>query len=505
MKKFTLFLSAMLLACVTSLFADDYVKVTSEPTDWSGEYLLVYENSATEAYVWTGVDANNCYTPATISNNTITGESFVTITIAPMTGGYSVLVNGSANNGQYISGGKKNALNYGATASLNTITFNSGNVAMKSQSGTMQFYKNSSQGNRFRYYTSNQSAVQLYKKAPAGTLQSIAVSGTPNKTEYFAGEKFDPAGLVVTGTYSDNSIKTITEGITWDCDPEILALETTSVYVIASVKGADDAEVVGDIEVPVTVTAPKTLASLAISGEATKMTYYVGDAFDIAGLMVTATYTDGTTAEVTDNVEWTITPATFETQGITDVTVKASLNGIESAEKTIEYIIVQNRPQNKVVTFVAGTDVSNELSLTKEGVTLTLTSGTLSGTDNYRTYASATITVSATGEISSIVFTCTAKGTNKYGPGKYSTTIGNYIYETDGNTGTWTGTETEVAFTASAQVRMTKIEVTYAPSSATAIDDIIAPAEKVVKTIENGQLVIIREGVKYNAQGVVIR
>ena len=43
-------------------FATTFEKVTAEPADWTGEYLLVYEDSATEAYAWTGTDASSCYT-----------------------------------------------------------------------------------------------------------------------------------------------------------------------------------------------------------------------------------------------------------------------------------------------------------------------------------------------------------------------------------------------------------------------------------------------------------
>ena len=42
------------------------------------------------------------------------------------------------------------------------------------------------------------------------TLESIAVTTQPNKKEYFAGDKFDPAGMVVTATYSDKSTKPVT-------------------------------------------------------------------------------------------------------------------------------------------------------------------------------------------------------------------------------------------------------------------------------------------------------
>lgn len=67
------------------------------------------------------------------------------------------------------------------------------------------------------------------------TLSSVAVSGTPTKTTYFDGDKFDPAGLVVTGTYSDSNTETITSGITWNVTPETLTTGTTSVSVTATV------------------------------------------------------------------------------------------------------------------------------------------------------------------------------------------------------------------------------------------------------------------------------
>ena len=40
-------------------------------------------------------------------------------------------------------------------------------------------------------------------------ISAITISGTPTKTKYMAGEKFNPAGLTVTATYTDSSTKTI--------------------------------------------------------------------------------------------------------------------------------------------------------------------------------------------------------------------------------------------------------------------------------------------------------
>lgn len=66
-------------------------------------------------------------------------------------------------------------------------------------------------------------------------LLSIAVSGIPTTTEYYDGQAFDPAGLVVTGTYNIGEPQEITEGIDWTFDPATLATGATSVTVTATV------------------------------------------------------------------------------------------------------------------------------------------------------------------------------------------------------------------------------------------------------------------------------
>ena len=146
----------------------DFVKVTSAPTDWSGEYILVYEQSSTTGYVWTGVDDTNAYVSKTISNNTIADDGFVTVTIAPMSGGYSIRVNGGTNNGKYIYGTSgSNKINFGGSSSLNTLSFESNSVKIVSNTSVMRFNNNTGQ-KRFRYFQSstysNQQPVQLYRR-----------------------------------------------------------------------------------------------------------------------------------------------------------------------------------------------------------------------------------------------------------------------------------------------------------------------------------------------------
>ena len=66
-------------------------------------------------------------------------------------------------------------------------------------------------------------------------LESIAISGTASVLEYNDGDNFDPAGLVVTGHYSNGSDAPISEGIDWTFDPDPLTEGTESVSVTATV------------------------------------------------------------------------------------------------------------------------------------------------------------------------------------------------------------------------------------------------------------------------------
>ena len=112
----------------------------------------------------------------------------------------------------------------------------------------------------------------------------------------------------------------------------------------------------------------------------------------------------------------------------------------------------------------AGTDSNNASSytITKNGVTITVSSGILGTYNNemhYRIYKNQTLTVSSTaGTVKEVTFTCTANDDAKYGPGCFTWSTGSYTYS--GANGTWTGDASEVVFTASTnQVRATQIVV----------------------------------------------
>lgn len=86
--------------------------------------------------------------------------------------------------------------------------------------------------------------------------------------------------------------------------------------------------------------ATKTLESVTISGTPTQTTYEVGEAFNTAGLTVTAYYSDGSNKEITSGITWNVTPETL-TAGVTSVSVTATVDEVTSEAFIINGITVR--------------------------------------------------------------------------------------------------------------------------------------------------------------------
>ncbi len=245
MKKTFLFLAALAMSAVSMAATATYTKVTSDPTDWSGDYILVYEADGA-ARVFTGVDAANDFVEATISDNTIEGE-FVTLTLETTDGGYFVKVNGGDNDGKYFSSNSNaNDLKFADAGAVMSLSYDADNetTMMVTPAGCVMRYNKSSGQNRFRFYKStsytSQQPVQLYKvndtpPTPQKEVVDVRVTDEPTKMEYFVGESFDPAGLTVTAIYDDASTEDVTSKATWTIEPATFteASESASVSVKA--------------------------------------------------------------------------------------------------------------------------------------------------------------------------------------------------------------------------------------------------------------------------------
>lgn len=143
-----------------------YEKLTAALDDYSGEYLIVYEEGpvAFNGGLTTLDDTNNnisvTITEGVIASNTTTDAA--KFTFAKVDGGYSIL----SASGKYIGreATSSNGLNTSSTYAagyLNTITYNS----ITGKGGCALKYNSANDQKRFRYFTSGQQAIALYKKS----------------------------------------------------------------------------------------------------------------------------------------------------------------------------------------------------------------------------------------------------------------------------------------------------------------------------------------------------
>ncbi len=59
-------------------------------------------------------------------------------------------------------------------------------------------------------------AIKATTQITVRSCKSLSISGTPTKTNYYEGEAFNPAGLTVTATYSDQSVESVNlQDIVW--------------------------------------------------------------------------------------------------------------------------------------------------------------------------------------------------------------------------------------------------------------------------------------------------
>ena len=167
MKRFLLFLLSLFTVFTGFAATETWEKVTSTPTTWDGDYLIVYEtgNVAFNGSI-TKLDAANNTKAVTITDGKIeTTDCDFYFTIATTDGGHSI----KSASGYYIgqtsdsNGLKSNT----STVYDNTLSIANDGIEIVSSSAHLRF--NSTANNyRFRYYKSasysDQQAVQLYKK-----------------------------------------------------------------------------------------------------------------------------------------------------------------------------------------------------------------------------------------------------------------------------------------------------------------------------------------------------
>ena len=336
----------------------------------------------------------------------------------------------------------------------------------------------------------------------AATLDNEKFTVTPATLPAAGGDlTITPAADLTAGEHT--AILTLTSGET--VKEVALSILVKDVYSINwSVNGtiANETKVVaGDkLVLPVAPAAPDACSEKVFVGWATTSTVNA----------------DGSKIEY-------VTSATVPTESTTYYAVFATQEGEGSQEEvTITPSAVEGSDE-----YVYTLDV--------DGFTLTAlkNSGSTAPTYNanskdVRVYAKGSLTLTATNAMSTIVFNISAQGKKRLAP--ITASVGTITTQTtEDEMVTWSGNATEVTFTVgdkadygsdgsakAGQLCFTSITVvsgtaaTYTNYSTTCggtSTDIenIAVEGKAVKAIVNGQLIIIKNGVQYNAQGQVVK
>ena len=177
----------------------DYVKVTSAPSDWSGEYLIVCE-SQNNGVAFNGTvdnDWGRC-SAVTINNHTIASSTTTDaykVTVSKVgTTGYKFLLP----SGNYMNWTGAKKFSEGTSAATYSISLSSGDVSITSNSNTLKYNYNNGSGG-LRSYASGQTAIQLYKRTsvvvtPTHTIQFNRNGGSGTMSNQTVNE-YEPTAL----------------------------------------------------------------------------------------------------------------------------------------------------------------------------------------------------------------------------------------------------------------------------------------------------------------------
>ncbi len=206
-----------------------FEKVTSALSDWSGEYMVVYEYSDTVGYAFAGSYSNSSYETVTIEDGVISTTPNTTVILEAADSAYTAQLAGSTNAGYYIYGTDgSNYLNITSTAD-STINVQESTEGFGLYWGEYPFRLNDGSNGytatwAFKFYkassslNSEQSLCKLYKKVYLPTYDTpVDENGftaiDANKDSYTTASVFDSDnGLTVQATFTDGSTQTLSKG-----------------------------------------------------------------------------------------------------------------------------------------------------------------------------------------------------------------------------------------------------------------------------------------------------
>ena len=172
-------------------------------------------------------------------------------------------------------------------------------------------------------------AIALYEESGSTTSTMLVKNSAGNQSPFSF--NYGSSGMLFYAYESDGTTG-ITSGVNWSVsNSSILTLDTNFADNHCSVVPGQPGEATltaekdGYYTVVSIITVQKgTLSSISVSGSMTNTSYAVNSSWDPSGLIVTATYSTGFTADVTSSSTWTYSPLTPSSTTIVSVTATAS-------------------------------------------------------------------------------------------------------------------------------------------------------------------------------------
>ena len=335
------------------------------------------------------------------------------------------------------------------------------------------------------------SQFKITYTVPSGkTLDSIAVKTAPTKTTYYEGQTFVPTGLVITGTYSDESTDDISyadHSSDFSFTPNTSTALTTSDTSITIGYGGKTCSQ--------TITVNQdVLNSVTVSGTMSTTSYTTADSWVTTGLVVTANYsgqgnvvvTNSSTIQFYKDSSMTQEVATPNALGVgasQTIYVKATYSGVSNTTGYSQTVSVTKAPSVQTATINLVNITLND-SHSQDATDVSITIGTVTfawtkvsgsvaansyiGGYNSRTqtriYTGHRLTISAGGNTLKCVNFTGATGSSN-GPNKMSSWTGGTLSDYDTTAGTATVTAsnsvTSLVCTPSANTYLFSAEVQF--------------------------------------------
>ncbi|MGB5824185.1 MAG: S-layer homology domain-containing protein [Proteocatella sp.] len=133
---------------------------------------------------------------------------------------------------------------------------------------------------------------------PGAIVSSLTITTPPKKLVYYQGDKFDMTGVIVTTTYSNGSSKDV--GMEELAANGLTANPKQGSTLTASAKTLTISNLVSkkNTSTPIVVNLPATVKELNIKELPEEVNYISGEKLSLKGLVVTVSYSDGETEDI---------------------------------------------------------------------------------------------------------------------------------------------------------------------------------------------------------------